>query len=76
MPNKKTQTQLVQEIWQAIYGVPDTSDKGLCGDIKEMTKLQKESNGKRAKLELKFWLLIGFLVGLGIIEGLGVTNLL
>jgi len=46
----------------AILGVPGTQDKGLCGKVdrqgRELYSLKKH-----------FWILVGFLVGLGVVSG-------
>lgn len=45
----KTQKELTRELHQGVYGVPDTDDRGLVGDVKEVLKLIKEQNGKISK---------------------------
>lgn len=71
-----TLKKLINEIWQGLYGVPNTDDKGVYGDIKEIKAEIKQQNGKVRKLTRNFWILIGFLVGSGILAGgiVGIVN--
>lgn len=78
----KPQKQLILETHQAIIqlstvllGVPDTEDKGLVGEVKDV-KLNLNNLGKsHNKLKKNFWILVGALVGSGAI-GSGIYNLL
>jgi hypothetical protein len=79
---QKTQKQLIEEIHKSviqletvILGIPDTDERGIVGDIKEIKEHQIKSNGKYRNLEIKFWTLVGILAGAGVLEGLGIINL-
>jgi hypothetical protein len=52
MPDK-TQKQMVYEVHIALFGVPDTEDKGLCGDIKEIKSSVSALNGDLQKYKKK-----------------------
>ena len=38
--------KLINELHQAVLGVPGTDDTGMAGDIKEMRDDQREQNGR------------------------------
>jgi len=61
----------VNQIHQGIYGVPDTDEHGLCGDIKS---LQESHN----KLDKRVWWLIGILSGGGTLAagGIGIAKII
>ncbi len=61
----------VNEIWQGLYGIPETEEKGLCG---ELEKLIQDLN----RLSSNFRLLVGILIGSGVLTGsvLGVIQIL
>ncbi len=65
----KTQKQLTQEIWQGMYGIDGTEDKGFLGDFKELKEEVKEINGRVNKLSTRLKVLYAFLGGLGILGG-------
>ena len=47
----------VQEIKQGLYGVPNTDDRGLCGDVREQGKIiAKNSNHIR-----RLWIAVAIL---------------
>ena len=56
------------KIYQGLYGVPGTDDKGMCGQLKAVEE-------GHATLNRNFWVLVALLVGLGIIGG-GVWGLI
>lgn len=41
--------KLINELHQAVLGVPGTDDTGMVGDIKEVKKYQRDQNGKVMK---------------------------
>ena len=45
----KTQRAMIQEVHQAMFGVTDTDDMGLVGDIKEMKAGIRSQNGRVRK---------------------------
>ncbi len=69
----KTQKQLTQEIWQGMYGVDGTEDKGLIGDFKELRvdygEFKKFTNGRLNKMSTRFKILVSFLIGSGVLGG-------
>jgi len=52
-----------------LTGVPNTDDKGLVGTVKDTTK-------KVGKLEIRFWILVAFLVGSGVLNGFAIMELI
>ena len=67
----KPQGQLIREIWQGVYGIPGTQEKGLAGDVKEIKDHLSEQNSKINKNTNKIHYIIGVLASLGILSGLG-----
>lgn len=77
-PIKELLTDVIEkanQIHQGLYGVAGTDDKGMSGDLKELVKQVTSANGKRAKLEIKYWCLIGFLGGTGLLEGFEIIDI-
>jgi len=72
---EKTQKAMIQEIWQGVYGVPNTDDKGMCGDIKLMLKKNGEQDKRITKIEVFVATLSGLLVGTGILESFNIINI-
>jgi len=72
--------QQVQEIYQFIFGVPHTEDKGLCGDIHEIKELAKAQNGRVQVNRNSISKIKGILIGLGLLGsgsiGMGVVQLI
>jgi len=68
----KTSEQLIQELHQGIYGIPNTDEKGLCGDVKELIQIVKLQNFRIRKTEKRIAYIWGILVGVGVIGGAGV----
>lgn len=62
----KTQKEMIQEIHQGLFGVPDTEDDGLVGQVKKM-------NGRVSRNSKLIFLIIGALSASGI--SFGVVNL-
>ena len=69
---EKTEKQLIQELHQGLYGIPNTEEKGLCGDVKELVKEVRNQNTRIRKNEKKIAYIWGILVGLGIAGGTGI----
>ncbi len=62
-----TSKQKLQEVHQGIFGVLGTDDKGLIGDIREIKNSVCETNGKVRKLTIRFWFLLGLIIGTGVL---------
>ena len=58
----KTQRELIQEIHQGLFGIPDTEDDGLVGQVKKM-------NGRVSRNSKLIFLVIGALSASGISFG-------
>ena len=58
--DEKSDHDLIKEIHQGLYGVPDTAEKGLCGIV-------KDQGIRLAKMEGLVWKIIGALTTLGLI---------
>jgi len=63
---KKTQRELIQEIHQGMFGIPDTADTGLVGQVKKM-------NGRVSRNSRLIFFIIGVISASGI--SFGVVNL-
>uniref|UniRef100_A0A6M3XB69 Uncharacterized protein n=1 Tax=viral metagenome TaxID=1070528 RepID=A0A6M3XB69_9ZZZZ len=71
----KTSKQMVQEIWQATFGVPGTEDKGISGDIKEI-RVRLTNNDKRVtKLEIALVSTTTLLIGTGVLDATNIVNI-
>jgi len=66
---EKTQEQLIQETHQGLYGVKDTDDKGLIGDVREIKDDVKNQNRRITKLEGAQKRLYGMIMGAGLAGG-------
>lgn len=78
----KTQKQMIQETHQTVtqlntvlLGVPNTDDRGLCGEVKDVKLVVSDLGKSHGKLKRNFWLLVGTLAGSGAIGG-GIYSLL
>ena len=69
---EKTEKQLIQELHQGLYGIPNTEEKGLCGDVKELVKEVRNQNTRIRRNEKKVAYIWGILVGLGVAGGTGI----
>jgi len=56
-----------REIHQGLYGVPNTSDNGLFGIV-------RNHGTELFKLKRNFWLLVGLLVGGGTLAGSAIAT--
>ena len=70
MPDK-TQKELTRELHQGMYGVKDTEDKGLIGDMRFLTKLVLEQNGRIRKNSRLIYIMYGVLAASGL--GFGIN---
>lgn len=59
-----------------LIGVKGTEDKGLCGTVDKACEDLDETRKKVGRLEVKFWLLVGLLVGAGFLGGVGIAELI
>ncbi len=63
---------LIGEVHQAVLGVPDSDDKGLVGDVKELVKTVKEQNSRIRKNEVRISRIVGILIGMSVLGGTGI----
>ena len=79
MPLKKGMLQEVHDdvtqMKTVLLGVPNSADKGLVGELKDVKVSVIDLNNRHRKLSQKFWVLIGCLAGSGIL-GTGLWGLL
>ena len=68
----KTQKELLQELHQGVYGIKDTIEKGLLGDVKELVIQVKLQNDRIRKNERRIYKMWGVLIGVGFAAGTGV----
>lgn len=66
----------VQRMETVLIGVPGTDDRGLVGMVQKTSGDLDQTRKKVGRLETKFWLLVGVLVGTGILGGFGFWNLI
>ena len=59
-------------IKQGLYGVPETGDMGMCGDVKDLCARIERLNGRERKLSKAVWILWG-VIGAG--GGAGIWSL-
>jgi len=74
----QTQEEMVRDLHVMLLGIKDSEDKGLVGDIKDMKKDIKAINGCNRKLAIRFWFLLGLIVGstgFSLLELSGVINM-
>jgi len=71
---EKTQKQLIQETHQTVntlstvlLGVPNTDDKGLVGEVKQVKVNQKEQWKSHNKLSMRVWILWGVILAVAAI---------
>lgn len=81
-PDKMTQKELMVDVRErmvrmetVLTGVPGTDDKGLVGKVSKSCDDLDATRKKVGRLELKFWLLVGLLVGGGILGGFGIASI-
>lgn len=65
----------VIELKTILVGMPDSEDKGLVGELKDLKTDVKELNCRHRRLSRNFWILIGILAGSGVL-GSGLWGLL
>ncbi len=73
--NQLERDQMLQEVHQGIYGVKESDDKGLVGDLREVKDTVKELNGRVRFNTVKIASIIGVLIGLGILGGLEIADI-
>jgi len=61
----ESQGRMLVEIRSVLLGVPDTDDRGLCGEVKEVS-------ASHYSLRKSFWMLVAFLLGTGVLTGVGI----
>ena len=67
---------MLQQVHQAMFGVKDTEETGIVGDIKEIKKTVKDVCSDQNKLNSKVHNLIWYLIGSGVITaGAGISFL-
>jgi len=67
---EKTNKELIQEVWQGIYGVENTEENGMIGDLKDLKAYVKKQNNRITKLEIKVYSSMGVaaVAGAGILD--------
>ena len=78
---EKTQKKLIQETHQSVntlttvlLGVPNTDDKGLVGEVKQVKLNMKEQWKSHNKLSTRVWMLWGIVLAVGVIAS-GIVTL-
>lgn len=59
----------LEQVATVLLGVPDSGDDGLVGKVNEACESAKNLAEKHDKLNTRFWILVGILVGSGVIGG-------
>ena len=62
--------RIINEVHQAVLGVPNTEDKGMVGDLKDLKAHVKKQNNRITKLEIKVYSSMGVaaVAGAGILD--------
>ena len=63
-----TDLEMIRQVHQAIFGLSDTDEKGMVGDIKEIKKTVAEVCSDQTKLQGKVNNFIWFLAGTGVLS--------
>lgn len=58
-----------------VTGVPNTADKGLVGTVRKTCEDLDATRKKLGRLEIRFWVLVAFLVGSGVMNGFAIVKL-
>jgi hypothetical protein len=66
----------IMRLETVLTGVPNTSDNGLVGTVKENCDNLDATRKKVGRLEVRFTLLVGLLIGSGLIGGFGIAELI
>lgn len=75
MPSK-TVEEMVQELYQAVIGIPESPDEnGLIGDIREIKAWQRIQNGRISCCERNINIIKGILIGIGVLGGGSLVSL-
>jgi len=69
----KTQRELLLELHQGIYGISDTEENGLLGDVKEMVTQVRIQNDRIRKNEHRVFKIWGILIAIGALSGAGIA---
>ena len=64
-----TDLEMIRQVHQAIFGLSDTDEKGMVGDIKDIKKTVADVCSDQTKLKIKVGNLIWFLAGTGLLAG-------
>jgi len=59
----KTQKEMAHDVYQAMFGVEGSDEKGMVGDIKEIRADVKAQNGRVRTMENKMKQLYGMIIG-------------
>ena len=71
----ETQQEMIHEIWQGLYGVPNTEENGIMGDLKEVLAKVCRNEKRITKLEITIASLIALLLGLGVLDAVNIIKL-
>ena len=70
---EKTNKKLLQELYQAVIGIPENSDEnGLIGDVRDVKAILTLQNSRIRKNELRITKIWGILIGIGALGGAGI----
>ena len=69
-----SQKDMIQEIWQALYGIPNTDDNGMYGDFSKACDVMKNNSKRIMKLEITVASLITLLIGAGVLDATNVIH--
>ena len=69
---EKTQKAMLQELSQAVIGIPDSPDNGIIGDIKEIKIMVRKQNDRVRKNERHIAKIWGVIIGCGALGGTGI----
>ena len=74
----KDERETLNQVHQAVLGIPGTDEKGLVGDLRDIKKDIQHQNSRLGKTETKVNRIIGGLIVLGCLcgAGFGIAQLL
>jgi len=64
---KLTPNEMIKQIYTVLLGVPNTEEKGLVWDVKQLAENLNDLNNRHNTLNRKFWMLVAGLIGSGVL---------
>ncbi len=75
MTPPKTEKDMLRELHQAVVGIPENPEEnGLIGNVKELTRVIKEQNGRIRRNSIKIAAITAMLLAFATLTGLELSN--